>query len=57
MDVKGETDVMWTRVDRSETLVERTLMEVSGTMLTVDLALARGLAVNTAGGTHYAHHD
>lgn len=57
MDVKGETDVMWTRVDRSETLVERTLMEVSGTMLTVDLALARGLAVNTAGGTHHAHHD
>lgn len=32
-------------------------MEVSGTMLTVDLALARGLAVNTAGGTHHAHHD
>jgi acetoin utilization deacetylase AcuC-like enzyme len=39
----------------SDALVERTLMEVSGTMLTMDLAARCGLAVNTAGGTHHAH--
>ena len=39
----------------TEELVERTLSEVSGTVLTADLALACGLAVNTAGGTHHAH--
>jgi acetoin utilization deacetylase AcuC-like enzyme len=39
----------------TEDLVERTLSEVSGTVLTADLALACGLAVNTAGGTHHAH--
>ncbi|CEG00333.1 Histone deacetylase superfamily [Ostreococcus tauri] len=38
----------------SDVLVERTLMEVSGTMLTVEMALECGLAVNTAGGTHHA---
>ena len=38
----------------SDDLVERTLMEVSGTMLTCELALQTGLAVNTAGGTHHA---
>jgi acetoin utilization deacetylase AcuC-like enzyme len=41
----------------SDALVERTLMEVSGTMLTVELALKVGLCVNTAGGTHHAHRD
>jgi len=41
----------------SDDLVERTLMEVSGTMLTCELALQTGLAVNTAGGTHHAHKD
>ena len=39
----------------SEDLVERTLAEVAGTILTADLALAAGVAVNTAGGTHHAH--
>ena len=39
----------------TEDLVERTLSEVSGTMLCADLALTCGLAVNTAGGTHHAH--
>ena len=41
----------------SDDLVERTLAEVSGTILTADLALAAGVAVNTAGGTHHAHRD
>ena len=41
----------------SEALVERTLAEVAGTILTADLALATGLAVNCAGGTHHAHFD
>ena len=41
----------------SRDLVERTLYEVSGTILTADLALTCGLAVNTAGGTHHAHYD
>jgi acetoin utilization deacetylase AcuC-like enzyme len=39
----------------SPELVERTLAEVAGTILTADLALAAGMAVNTAGGTHHAH--
>jgi len=41
----------------SEALRERTLLEVGGTLLTLRLALARGLACNTAGGTHHAHPD
>ena len=41
----------------SDDVVERTLAEVSGTMLTVELALRCGLAVNTAGGTHHANYD
>ena len=41
----------------SEALVERTLAEVAGTILTADLALATGIAVNCAGGTHHAHFD
>ena len=36
-------------------LVERTLLEVGGTLLTARLALERGLACNLAGGTHHAH--
>jgi acetoin utilization deacetylase AcuC-like enzyme len=39
----------------SPELVERTLAEVSGTLLTAELALQHGLACNTAGGTHHAH--
>eukprot|EP00850_Spirogloea_muscicola_P016484 SM000134S26927 [mRNA] locus=s134:4170:7181:- [translate_table: standard] len=42
----------WTPV-----LVERTLIEVAGTLLTAELALEHGLACNTAGGTHHAHRD
>eukprot|EP00898_Chlorokybus_atmophyticus_P000781 jgi/Chlat1/1703/Chrsp127S01935 len=50
----------------SEVLVERTLAEVgvtkemfkvAGTMLTAELAIERGLACNTAGGTHHAFRD
>lgn len=39
----------------SESLVDRTLLEVSGTVLTARLALEFGLACNLAGGTHHAH--
>lgn len=40
---------------RSPVLINRTLAEVAGTLLTARLALRCGLAVNTAGGTHHAH--
>jgi acetoin utilization deacetylase AcuC-like enzyme len=36
-------------------LVQRTKAEVAGTLLTAELALAWGLACNSAGGTHHAH--
>ena len=36
-------------------LIERTLLEVAGTVLTCQLACAYGIAANTAGGTHHAH--
>ncbi len=35
---------------RSHVLIDRTLAEVAGTLLTAELALAHGLACNTAGG-------
>mmetsp|Transcript_33849 Transcript_33849/g.63747 ORF Transcript_33849/g.63747 Transcript_33849/m.63747 type:complete len:304 (+) Transcript_33849:345-1256(+) len=41
----------------SQVLVERTLAEVAGTMLTAELALKHGIACNTAGGTHHAFRD
>ncbi|KAK9825365.1 hypothetical protein WJX81_004281 [Elliptochloris bilobata] len=41
---------------RSAKLIERTLAEVAGTLVTAELALKHGLACNTAGGTHHAHH-
>lgn len=36
-------------------LVERTVLEVAGTVLTAQLALKHGIAANLAGGTHHAH--
>ena len=36
-------------------LIERTQLEVAGTVLTAKLALRHGLACNCAGGTHHAH--
>lgn len=36
-------------------LVERTVLEVAGTVLTAQLALKYGIASNLAGGTHHAH--
>jgi acetoin utilization deacetylase AcuC-like enzyme len=42
---------------RSQLLVDRTLAEVAGTILTAELALEHGLACNTAGGTHHAFPD
>lgn len=36
-------------------LARRTCRAVGGTLLTARLALARGIACNTAGGTHHAH--
>ncbi|MBB6429589.1 acetoin utilization deacetylase AcuC-like enzyme [Algisphaera agarilytica] len=41
----------------SEGLVNRTITAVGGTIRTAELALEHGLACNTAGGTHHAHHD
>lgn len=41
----------------SPALVERTLLETGGTVLTAALALEHGLACNTAGGTHHAFAD
>lgn len=41
----------------SEELVERVRLETAGTVLAVEAALAQGLALNTAGGTHHAHAD
>ncbi|WP_445619964.1 histone deacetylase family protein [Kushneria sp. Sum13] len=39
----------------SPQLVERTLLEVGGTLSTLRSALETGLACNTAGGTHHAY--
>ncbi|MFO7908488.1 MAG: histone deacetylase [Halomonas sp.] len=41
----------------SPDLVERVRLETGGTLLTVEAALATGLACNSAGGTHHAHAD
>lgn len=41
----------------TESLVDRTLLEVSGTVLAARLALEFGLACNLAGGTHHAYRD
>lgn len=41
----------------SSALVERTLLEVGGTLATVEAALKTSLALNTAGGTHHAYAD
>ncbi len=41
----------------SEALVKRTCTAVGGSVLTAQLALARGLACNLAGGTHHAFPD
>jgi acetoin utilization deacetylase AcuC-like enzyme len=41
----------------SPALVNRTCIAVGGTILTAKLALAQGLACNTAGGTHHAFPD
>jgi acetoin utilization deacetylase AcuC-like enzyme len=38
-------------------LAQRTCRAVAGTVLTAELALRRGLACNTAGGTHHAYPD
>jgi len=38
----------------SQSLVKRTCTAVGGTILTAQLALSHGLALNTAGGTHHA---
>jgi hypothetical protein len=43
-------------VTKEPVLIERTLAEVGGTLLTAELALEHGLACNTAGGTHHANH-
>eukprot|EP00638_Chattonella_subsalsa_P001073 CAMPEP_0117734534 /NCGR_PEP_ID=MMETSP0947-20121206/733_1 /TAXON_ID=44440 /ORGANISM="Chattonella subsalsa, Strain CCMP2191" /LENGTH=291 /DNA_ID=CAMNT_0005549335 /DNA_START=205 /DNA_END=1080 /DNA_ORIENTATION=+ len=47
----------WRRIgfQHSSPLVQRTRLEVAGTLLTAQLALRHGLACNLAGGTHHAH--
>jgi acetoin utilization deacetylase AcuC-like enzyme len=44
------------QTDRPE-LIERTVLEVAGTVLTAQLAFHYGIASNVAGGTHHAHRD
>jgi len=41
----------------SPALVERTLLEVGGTLASVAAALEHGMALNSAGGTHHAYAD
>ena len=41
----------------SEGLVRRTFLAPSGTLLTAQLALEKGVACHLAGGTHHAHFD
>ncbi|MDR5886052.1 histone deacetylase [Vreelandella janggokensis] len=41
----------------SDALVERVRLETGGTLLSLEVALATGLACNSAGGTHHAHAD
>lgn len=59
--VSGSLDTgRWRRIGFTQrpdhdALVRRTLLEVSGTVLAARLALSKGLACNTAGGTHHAH--
>ncbi|MES2685147.1 MAG: histone deacetylase [Pseudomonadota bacterium] len=43
--------------DCTPLLAQRCRLETGGTIRTVELALAQGLACNAAGGTHHAHHD
>ncbi len=43
--------------DCTPALAERCRLETGGTIRTVALALANGLACNAAGGTHHAHRD
>ncbi|KAI3423433.1 hypothetical protein D9Q98_010649 [Chlorella vulgaris] len=44
-------------VVHTQALIDRTLAEVAGTILTAELALEHGLACNAAGGTHHAFPD
>lgn len=44
------------QTDRPE-LIERTVLEVAGTVLAAQLAARYGIASNAAGGTHHAHRD
>ncbi|MEF3021196.1 histone deacetylase [Vibrio mimicus] len=41
----------------SEKLIERTLLSVGGTCLTVERALLSGVAIHLSGGYHHAHAD
>ena len=38
-------------------LIQRTVLEVVGTLLTAQLAMTYGIAAHLAGGTHHARHD
>lgn len=57
LDDKRVRRIGFGEVTRSQALIDRTLAEVAGTLLTAELALEHGLACNTAGGTHHAFPD
>lgn len=57
LDPVAERRIGFGNMVKSKTLIDRTLAEVAGTLLTAELALQHGLAVNTAGGTHHAFAD
>ena len=54
---KAERRIGFGLETRKPELIRRTLLEASGTIKTVELALQQGLAANLAGGTHHAHRD
>eukprot|EP00887_Chlorella_sp_A99_P000410 scaffold13.g410.t1 len=57
LDAQRMRRIGFGEVTRQQLLIDRTKAEVAGTLLTAELALRHGLAVNTAGGTHHAFRD
>ena len=54
LDAAAMRRIGFGEVTSTQLLIDRTKAEVAGTLLTAELALQHGLAVNTAGGTHHA---
>lgn len=58
--VKGtleRQEIRRTGLPWSEQLVTRTLTALSGSVLSAEIALKKGICCNVAGGTHHAHYD